>query len=56
LSWYRENKDVQQLLPILSVYMGHKYLAHTSIYLSMTDNLLREANNRFEKYAKTRKS
>jgi len=55
LSWYRENRDVQQLLPILSVYLGHKYLAHTSVYLSMTDDLLREANNRFEKYAKTRK-
>jgi site-specific recombinase XerD len=56
LSWYRENKDVQQLLPILSVYMGHTHLAHTSVYLSMTDDLLREANDRFEKYAKTRKS
>jgi len=56
LSWYRENGDVQQLLPILSVYMGHKYLAHTSVYLSMTDDLLREANNRFEKYVKTKKS
>lgn len=56
LSWYRENRDVQQLLPILSEYIGHKYLAHTSVYLSMTDDLLREANNRFEKYAKTRKS
>jgi len=52
LSWYRENKDVQQLLPILSVYMGHTYLAHTSVYLSMTDELLREANLRFEKYVK----
>lgn len=51
VSWYRENKDVQQLLPILSVYMGHTHLAHTSVYLSMTDDLLREANTRFEKYA-----
>tara|TARA_R110002050_G_scaffold83619_1_gene178825 strand:- start:4240 stop:5184 length:945 start_codon:yes stop_codon:yes gene_type:complete len=49
-SWYQENKDVQKLLPLLSVYLGHKYLAHTSVYLSMTDNLLKEANNRFEKY------
>lgn len=56
LSWYRENRDVQQLLPLLSVYMGHKYLAHTSVYLTMTDDLLREANYRFEKYAKTKKS
>jgi hypothetical protein len=36
----------------LSVYMGHTYLAHTSVYLSMTDELLREANLRFEKYVK----
>lgn len=56
LNWYRENKDVQQLLPILSVYMGHTYLAYTSVYLSMTDDLLREANARFEKYIKTKKS
>ena len=56
LTWYRENKDVQKLLPILSVYMGHTYLAHTSVYLSMTDDLLREANARFEKYTKSGKS
>lgn len=56
LSWYRENKDVQQLLPILSIYMGHSYLAHTSVYLTMTEELLQEANTRFEKYAKTKKS
>ena len=52
VSWYQENKNVQQLLPVLSVYLGHKYLAHTSVYLTMTDNLLQEAKVRFEKYAK----
>lgn len=52
VSWYQENKDVQQLLPVLSAYLGHKYLAHTSVYLTMTDNLLQEAKMRFEKYAK----
>ena len=51
VSWYQENKNVQQLLPVLSVYMGHKYLAHTSVYLTMTDDLLQEAKIRFEKYA-----
>jgi len=50
-SWYRENKDVQKLLPVLSTYLGHKYLAHTSVYLTMTKDLLKEANTRFEKYA-----
>lgn len=52
VSWYRENKDVGLLLPVLSVYLGHKRLAHTSVYLSMTDDLLREANILFEKYTK----
>ncbi|SKB95781.1 tyrosine-type recombinase/integrase [Dyadobacter psychrophilus] len=52
LSWYRQNKDVQQLLPFLSVYMGHSHLAHTSVYLSTTDELLREAGDKFENYVK----
>ncbi len=49
-SWYREKKDVQQLLPILSTYLGHRHLADTSVYLTMTDDLLQEANILFEKY------
>ena len=49
--WYKECKDVQKLLPVLSTFLGHKHLAHTSVYLTMTNNLLEEANNRFETYA-----
>jgi site-specific recombinase XerD len=49
--WYREGKDVQKLLPQLSVYMGHANLAATQVYLSMTPELLYEANQRFERYA-----
>jgi site-specific recombinase XerD len=49
-SWYKEGKDVQKLLPVLSVFLGHKHLAHTSVYLTMTENLLNEANKRFESY------
>jgi integrase len=53
-SWYRRNKDVQQLLPQLSVYLGHVHLAATQVYLTMTSELLYEANKRFEQYtAKT---
>ena len=48
--WYSEGKDVQKLLPHLSTFLGHKHLAHTSVYLTMTENLLEEANNRFESY------
>ena len=49
-SWYQENKDVQQLLPVLSVYLGHTHLAHTSVYLSMTDQILQAASNKFQRY------
>lgn len=52
ISWYQEHADVQQLLPILSVYMGHTYLSATSVYLTMTNDLLQEAGRRFEKYAR----
>jgi integrase len=51
-SWYREGKDVQKLLPQLSVYMGHRLLTATQAYLSMTPNLLHQANLRFERYAR----
>lgn len=49
-SWYREGKDVQKLLPQLSVYLGHTYLAATQTYLTMTPELLHEASVRFERY------
>jgi site-specific recombinase XerD len=51
-AWYREGKDVQLLLPQLSVYMGHAHLAATQVYLTMTPELLHEASLRFELYAK----
>jgi integrase/recombinase XerD len=50
-SWYQEGKDVQRLLPMLSVYLGHRYLASTSVYLTMIPELLAQASQRFEHYA-----
>lgn len=50
-SWYRQGANVQRLLHLLSVYLGHVHIRHTQVYLSMTPDLLREANNRFENYA-----
>jgi site-specific recombinase XerD len=49
--WYQEGADVQRLLHHLSVYLGHVHLRHTQVYLSMTPELLREASQRFERYA-----
>lgn len=52
VAWYREGRDVQALLPKLSVYMGHSSVAGTSVYLSMTPELLSESCERFEKYVR----
>lgn len=49
--WYREGKNVQKLLPQLSVYMGHALLSATQRYLTMTPELLHQASLRFERYA-----
>ena len=51
LSWYREGADVQCLLPHLSTYLGHVSVAGTQRYLTMTSELLHEANLRFQRYA-----
>lgn len=50
VAWYREGKDVHALLPYLSTYLGHLNLSGTQHYLSMTPELLGEANARFEHY------
>lgn len=50
-AWYREGKDVQRLLPQLATYLGHRDIDGTQRYLQMTPELLREANQRFERYA-----
>lgn len=52
IHWYQKNADVQQLLPLLSTYMGHTCLSATSVYLTMTGDLLKEAGRRFEEYAR----
>ena len=51
-SWYRQGADVQRLLPVLSIYLGHTDLAGTQVYLSMTPELLQQASLRFARYAR----
>jgi integrase/recombinase XerD len=52
IAWYREGADVQARLPLLSTYLGHVNVSATSIYLTMTPELLVEASQRFERYAR----
>jgi len=49
--WYRDGKDVQQLLPHLATYLGHVSVASTQRYLQMTPALLQRASDRFADYA-----
>ncbi|MDD4220492.1 MAG: tyrosine-type recombinase/integrase [Sphaerochaetaceae bacterium] len=50
-SWYDEGKNVQDLLPVLSTYLGHCNLDSTAVYISFTDALLRKASDKFESYS-----
>lgn len=51
-AWYKQGADVQRLLPALSTYLGHVELKSTQRYLTMTPELLRQANIRFESYVR----
>ena len=51
LRWYRSGVDPGQRLFRLSTFMGHSDPASTSWYLTITDDLLDEANQRFERLA-----
>jgi integrase/recombinase XerD len=52
IEWYRQGADVQRLVYHLSVYLGHTHLADTQVYLTMTPELLQQASQRFERYAR----
>jgi site-specific recombinase XerD len=52
VTWYREGKNVQRLLPHLATYLGHGRIRDTARYLTMTTELLQEASLCFERYAR----
>ena len=51
LRWYREGADPQARLLHLSTFMGHVDPVSTAVYLTVTAQLLDEANRRFESFA-----
>jgi integrase len=51
LRWYREGLDPSTRLYQLSTFMGHVDPASTAVYLTITPQLLAEANRRFEAFA-----
>ena len=48
--WYRDGKDVQALLTVLSTYLDHCNLDSTAVYITFTNQLLDEAGKRFQSY------
>jgi integrase len=50
-AWYRDDADLNDLLPKLATYLGHTGLAGTQRYLTMTQELLAEASSRFEAFS-----
>ena len=48
LNWYREGKDVEQKLPVLSTYLGHASVRDSYWYLSACPELTEEAARRLD--------
>jgi integrase len=49
LDGYRDGKDVEQLLPVLSTYLGHTCVRDTYWYLSSCPGLMQEAVQRLDR-------
>lgn len=51
LRWYRRGLEPGRRLLHLSTFMGHVQPDSTAVYLTITEELLREAGTRFERFA-----
>jgi integrase len=49
LHWYRSGVDVEQLLPVLSTFLGHVHVTDTYWYLSAVPELLALTKDRLER-------
>jgi len=47
LAWYRQGVNPQPHLPYLATYLGHKDINSTLVYLTITQELLQQASERF---------
>jgi integrase/recombinase XerD len=46
-AWYREGINPQSQLPYLATYLGHKDINSTLVYLTLTEQLMQHASERF---------
>lgn len=47
LEWYRTGVNAQDRLPFLATYLGHRDINSTLVYITVTQDLLHHANERF---------
>ena len=47
-AWYREGINPQPRLPYLAAYLGHRDINCTLVYLTITQELLQHASDRFK--------
>jgi integrase len=47
LEWYRAGVNPQDRLPFLATYLGHRDIHSTLVYITVTQDLLHHANERF---------
>jgi integrase/recombinase XerD len=51
LTWYRAGTNPQSRLPYLATYLGHKDINSTLVYLTITQELLQQASERFRQHS-----
>lgn len=50
-TWYHEGINPQARLPYLATYLGHKDIHSTLVYLTITQDLLQQASERFRQHS-----
>jgi integrase/recombinase XerD len=50
LEWYRAGLNPQDKLPFLATYLGHRDIHSTLVYITVTQDLLQQANERFRAF------
>ncbi len=50
LEWYRTGINPQDRLPFLATYLGHRDIHSTLVYITVTKDLLEQANQRFHRF------
>jgi integrase/recombinase XerD len=50
LEWYRAGINPQDKLPFLATYLGHRDIHSTLVYITVTQDILHQANERFRAF------